>query len=479
MGSSYFPRINTSLSYSITGPTGPTGDQGETGPTGYGPTGHTGFSIDTIGILGSKVLRTILTNPDPLAPLGTQTFTTKNLIRGVTGDTYLLLGFTSGTGYTLFYGKSGDTYFKFRTITGKTSTSGRAEVIVGLSGNDIYIDYVNSSSGFTIGITGSDTINTFVGYSGSTLISISKTKYGTASIFATKNVFEKARGLGFTGSTFVSTGITCNYIGGGTLSYVDSEGYVGYTACKILYIDPDCIANNSTDLQIRSKVFIADMKNNISRVVLGNSSHPSNVTSFTLVMENALNGPTAIGQGEKRFKLAALTGGVMWPFDLEPCFCGSSGTNVYHFFNIGGYTWYGSVGSMTDTSKFFGCPNGRIIEGITEGYGACCYDDGTVGGTCEYLTKRECDAKGNTYPSFWHNSIICGSSPCAKTGGCCLNFISDFKKAENSFLCLDGITCINCITGRVYDSEGKAYNASSFTYLGNGVTCTSSNCNGA
>jgi hypothetical protein len=134
---------------------------------------------------------------------------------------------------------------------------------------------------------------------------------------------------------------------------------------------------------------------------------------------------------------------------------------------------------MTNTSKFFDCPNGRIIEGITEGFGSCCYDDGTPNGVCEYLTKRECDAKGNTYPSFWHDSVICGSSPCAKTGGCCMNFISGSKKIENSYLCLDGITCINCLTGRVYDSEGKTYNAASFTYLGNGVTCSSTNCDGA
>jgi hypothetical protein len=60
-----------------------------------------------------------------------------------------------------------------------------------------------------------------------------------------------------------------------------------------------------------------------------------------------------------------------------------------------------------------------------------------------------------------------------------MNFISGSKKIENSYLCLDGITCINCLTGRVYDPEGKTYNAASFTYLGNGVTCSSTNCDGA
>jgi hypothetical protein len=452
MGSSYFPRINTSGSYSVTGPTGPTGERGETGPTGYGATGNTGNSVSGITLVSNK-LRTTFSDGS--------TYDTQNNFKGITGETYLSLGFTFGSGLSLFAGRCGaGGTFNFWTIKGRTSASGRAEISVGISGNNILLNYINSSSAF-------------VGYSGGTFVSLPKTKYGSSSIFATKNVFEKARGMGFTGSTFPS-GITCNYIAGGTLSYVDSEGYVGYTACKILYIDPDCVGHNTTDVQIRNKVFVADMKNNISRVILGNSSHPSIASSITLIIQNALNGPTAIGQGEKRFKLASLTGGILWPFDLEPCFCGSTSTNVYHLFSIGGYTWYGSVGSVTDPSKFFDCPNGKIIEGLTEGFGACCYDDGSAGGTCTYTTSRQCASIGAT--SFWHNSVICGSSPCAKTGGCCMNFTS--KGSENSYLCLNGITCINCIRGMVYDSNGDTYNAETFTYLGNGVTCTNSNCSG-
>lgn len=463
MGSSYFPRINTSASYSITGPTGPTGERGETGPTGYGPTGNTGPSVIAIGICGDKLRTTFDTG---------FTFETSNPIKGYTGNTILIAGLTFGGGISIFSGQSleGGTLY-FRQIRGRTSISGRAEVSVGISGSSVYIDYINQSSGLTIGITGSETIRTFVGYSGSTLISISKTYYGTTySSFAAKNVFEKARGLGYSAATSIS-GVTCNYIDGGTLGYVDAQGYAGFIPCKILYIDPNCVGNNSVDVQIRNKVFVADMKNNVTRVILGNASHTTVASAITLVVMNAINGPTAIGQAEKRFKLASATGSIMWPFDKEPCFCGNTAINVYHLYNMGGYTWYGSVGSMTDASKFFSCPNGKIVEGITEGYGACCYADGTPGGTCFYETEFNCNASGAS--AFWHQGVICGSSPCAKTGGCCISITA--KPSEGSPVCLSGITCINCISGNI-----SAYpNAFSYKYLGNGVTCTSGNCPGS
>ena len=462
MGSSYFPRITTASAYSVTGPTGPTGAKGSTGPTGYGPTGSTGPSITGMGLCGDFLRTTFSTG---------FTYQVTESSRGTTGDTVLIAGVSSSV-ISVFDGLSGSTFI-FRTIKGSTSVSGRAQITAGLSGDSIYLEYTNQSSGFTLGITGTETILTFVGYSGPTLASIPKTIYGTSSSILTKNVIEKTRGLGFSGATSAA-GITCNYISGGTLTYVNSDGYIGYTACKIVRIDPDCLSNNTVDVQILNRMFVVDMKNKVTRVVLGNSPYSGIASAFTLVMMNAINGPTAIGQGEKRFQLASATGSIMWPFNQEPCFCGPTGTNVYHFYSLGGYTWYGSVASMTDASKFFSCPNGKIIKGITNGFGSCCFDNGTSGGTCSYITQYDCGLLGAS--AFWHDSTLCSGTPCGKTGACCLRFTA--KKAIDTFLCLPGITCIDCIAGRVYDTFGNTYNAQSFTYLGNGSTCPNEGCGG-
>jgi len=458
MGSSYFPRVNINASYSITGPKGPTGNRGETGPTGFGPTGATGVSVTSMGLCGGK-LRTNFDNGF--------TFETQNRIQGQTGNTILIAGISSGQGLNVFHGQSyAGTTLYFRNIRGSKSSSGRAEVSVGLSGESIHLEYTNQSSGYTLTISGSDTIKTFVGYSGSSLASIPKSIHGDSNSILIANFFEKTRGLGYSGGTG-SSGITCNYVSGGTLTYVDSEGYVGFTRCNILNIDPACKANNSVDLQVKPKVFVADMKNTVTRVVIQNPGYTGIASAFTLIIANALNGPSAIGQGEKRFSVSP-TGGIQWPFDLEPCFCGSDSVNVYHLFNMGYTTWYGSVASMSDATKFYSCPNGYVIQGITEGFGSCCFDDGTPGGSCAYITERDCNLKGNTV--FWHEGFICGSSPCTKTGGCCISFSN---KSALSSICLDGITCIDCIRGKVYDSFGNTYNGIDFTYLGNGVTCIS------
>lgn len=464
MGSSYFPSSSIELSFSITGPTGPTGDKGNTGPTGYGPTGNTGLSVISMGICGDK-LRTIFSDGS--------TFDTPTASTGNAGFVRFSLG-VSSQDISIFAGRTApdENIFNFRNIRGATSASGRAIVtigITGLSGEQIHIDYVNRSSGFTIGITGQSSVNTFVGYSGSTLISISKTIQGENSSFLSSNVFEKARGMGFSGSTN-SAGLPCNYITGGTIGYIDNNGLPAVTGCKFIYINPDCIASNAVDLEIRNKVFIADMQGQLSLVRIGNS-FTNKPSAITVMLMNSQNLNIGSDVDKKRFDVHGYTGAILWPFGKEPCFCGETGTNVYHFTNLGGNTWYGSVAFMSNVNAFSTCITHRTSPlGIS--FGACCVDDGTAGGTCSYEAFGDCFRKGTKV--FWHGGLTCGSSPCAKTGGCCMKFSSVFTDGSN--LCLDGITCINCISGRVYDNRGNTYNAISFNYLGNGITCTNSNC---
>jgi hypothetical protein len=461
MGSSYIPSSSTQLSYGITGPTGPTGDRGSTGSTGFGPTGNTGLSVVSMGICGDR-LRTTFSNGS--------TYDTPGTIKGYTGYTRFYLGISSQN-ISIFSGPTLIDQFEFRTISGTASASRRATVTVGLtgvSGNDIYIDYINSSSNLSVSITGSSTINTFVGYSGSTLISIPKTIQGDSSSFLSSNVFEKARGLGFSGSTN-SSGLPCNYITGGTIGYLDTAGNPSITGCQFVYIDPNCQSFNSVDLGIRNKAFIADMQGKITLVRLG-KSYTTNASSISVILMNASNF-SATNVDQKRFDVHGYTGSILWPFNREPCFCGQTGTNVYHFMNLGGNTWYGSVAYMSDSSLFNAC-NFQTLSILGVSFGACCVDDGSVGGTCSYEAYGDCLRKGTRV--FWHGGLTCGSSPCAKTGGCCMRFADLLTEGSN--LCLDGITCINCISGRVYDFKGNTYNALSFTYLGNGITCTNSNC---
>jgi hypothetical protein len=462
MGSSYYPISGYQASITVTGPTGPTGDQGITGPVGFGPTGNTGPSVSGMGISGDK-LKTYFDNG--------LSFETSLAFKGQTGNTILIAGMSVGTGLSIYHGFSSDANtLNFIRIKGASSASGRAEFTVGLCGSTtIYLDYKNSASGFSLGITGISTIGTFIGYSGNTLISIPKTSYGDYSSFATKNVLEKTRGLGFSGATS-NLGLPCNYITGGTFIYVDEAGFSAATGCKLLYIDPNCLSNNSVDLEMKNNVYVADMKENTTVVILGDPISYNSASSISLILMNAGNGPTAQKIGQKRFQLANTAANIMWPFGVEPCFCGKTGLNAYHFYNVGGNTWYGSVAFMTDSSLFGSCQK-AVIQGLSVAYGACCINDGTAGGTCAFESMGECMKRGAS--AFWHAGLTCGSNPCAKTGGCCMSFGKD---SLYSSLCLDGITCINCVSGRVYDNEGNTYNAYTFNYLGNGITCTSTNC---
>lgn len=457
MGSSYFPALGLSFPPAPTGPSGPKGNTGSIGPTGYGSTGNTGPSVVGMGICGDK-LRTYFSDGS--------TYQTTTSFKGETGNVVFTIGMSAGNGLSIYSGLSYDSNtLNFRTIKGTDSSSGRANVSVTLlSDSTIKIDYSNSSSDFGIGITGATSIGTFVGYSGNTLISLPKTSYDIYSSFLTRNVIEKTRGLGFSGATSIS-GSLCNYITGGTFFYVNESGFSAETNCKVLHINPFCISGNEVDVRAKNNMFVADMQQNTTLVKIHNSDNENNASAISLLLFNANNGPTAISIGQARFQ--AIDGNVLWPFNAEPCFCGNTGTNLYHFYNLGGSTWYGSIAFLSNVSGFDICQRTRIL-GLSVQYGACCINDGSSGGTCSYESMGDCFARGSS--AYWHAGLTCGSNPCQKTGGCFLYFTDQL--AIDSSLCLNGITCINCISGRVYDSNGNTYNANSFVYLGNGVTCS-------
>lgn len=467
MGSSYYPISGYQVSFAATGPTGPTGDRGVTGPTGYGPTGNTGPSVIGMGICGGK-LRTYFDDG--------YTYETPSYFKGDTGNTVLFFGVSSPNELSLFAGFSQDSNtINFRKIRGTKSVSNRADITFDLTSNDeVKINYVNSSSSYPLAITGATAIKTFAGYCGNTLISIQNTLYDNYSSFVSKNVLEKTRGMGFTSATG-SDGSRCNYISGGTFFYLTPSGVSAATGCDIINIHPNCISNSLVDMNMKNTVFIARMQNKITLVKIDNSQPTTTASSFTLMIDLPNNGPTASSIGQKRFQLTNQNGKLLWPFGIEPCFCQDPtlnlANNVYHFYNLGGYDWYGSVIFMTYPSQFRSCV-GSLISGLSVQYGACCISGGSAGNTCAYETYEECIKRNSNV--FWHPQLTCESNPCDKTGGCCLSFIS--TPTENSTLCIDGITCSDCISGMVYDSKGNTYNASSFTYLGNGITCTSSNC---
>ena len=467
MGSSYYSIIGYQASSAATGSTGPIGETGNIGPTGYGLTGNTGPSVVGMGICGGK-LRTYFDDGS--------TYETPSYFKGATGNTVLFFGVSSPSELSLFSGFSQDSNtINFRNIRGTTSVSNRANISFALTSNDeVKINYTNSSSNYPLAITGASAIKTFAGYSGNTLISIQNTLYDNYSSFVSKNVLEKTRGMGFTSATG-SDGSRCNYISGGTFFYKTQSGVSAATGCNIINIHPNCVSNSIVDMNMKNTVFVAKMQNKITLVKIDNSEPTTTASSFTLVIDLPNNGPTASSIGQKRFQLTNTNGKLLWPFGIEPCFCQSPALgiaiNVYHFYNLGGYDWYGSVSFMTDPSKFKSC-TAPLISGLSVQYGACCIFGGSAGNTCAYETYEECVSRNSKV--FWHAGLTCGSNPCDKTGGCCLSFTQ--TPAQNSTLCIDGITCTNCISGMVYDSQGMTYNAYSFTYLGNGITCTSSNC---
>lgn len=365
-GSSFFRIIRKEEFFGITGPTGSTGPIGPTGAIGYGPTGPTGLGISYISLSSGKLINYFTD--------GT-TFITNTVLQGPSGDTISPIKTSfSGVGQSVISSTPTSNSIIFRSIKGSTSSSGKSEIKITEFGNTLTFQYIGNSDGITFTNVSPDFSRSFAGTTGTglSLTNIRDTNYNPsngAAVFGIKNVFEKARGLGYTGATQYISGITCNYFYDDTIDVL--------FPCKTAKIDPSCKANNNVDYMTTNKVYFVDMEDNYGKIIIGSPISGVNSTAFTLIVKNAKN--TEIGS-ENRFQSA---NNLYWPFGVEPCFGGYGETDVYHFYSLFD-SWFGSVAySSKFNGKTFDCSRASQCTTPPCGeeppppvvYGACCEID--------------------------------------------------------------------------------------------------------
>ena len=351
-GSSFFRIIRKQGIYSVTGPTGPTGATGPIGPTGYGPTGATGPGISFIGLSFGKLYMQFTNG------LG---ITTENNLRGPDGNTVTRIKTQIlGNGTSIISSQPTENEIIFRSIKGSSSPSGRSSIEITDNGNTLTFNYTSSGAGATFVNLGLDASNAFIGItSGLSLTNIRRSSYDktNASVtFNVKNVIEKARGLGFSGATSATSGVTCNYSYSGAIDT--------YYSGRIIQIDPSCKSNSVVDYGTTNKTYFIDADNNFVKFIIGRPVSPTNSTAFTLIVKNAKNTP--MGR-DKRFE--APFNSLYWPFNVEPCFGGENHTDVYHFYSLLD-SWFGSVVYST---KYNGISFDCAVN--ENPFGACCIKD--------------------------------------------------------------------------------------------------------
>jgi len=442
--------------FSVTGPTGATGITGSKGLTGYGLTGISGS--DVIGIsLNNRYILTTFSD-------GT-TYQSSKQIYGTTGPTDYVLDIKNlGTGFSLAtqinkklspainFGITPYQEIVLRGITFTNNTDSLFSARRRTVGSNIYYEInLQQQQGLTVASSSSSTVN-LLQFDNNKAIQRINLAYGVTLDngtptnlmginFIGANIFEKTRGIGWTGSTgavncvFTLDGITCT-------------------------LDPFKTELDSLMFGSSSKVFIGDFKDNKTTIELVPPPIDGNAYSFDLFLSGALN-PTNINN---RFR-----GPIYWPKGNPPCFsvdgitCGIKMT----FFGING-TWYSTaVSTSTNCSDNLfktNCTNIEIpslpenIIFSVDAIGACCTSDGNCSETSYYNCSGYFHGIGTT----------CGTtldSICSKPGVCCRKTI--INGIENIDAFSDQLTCYECL----------GFTDQTVKFAGNYTTKETTNCN--
>lgn len=444
--------INRLGAYQVSvGNTGPTGPTGSTGPIGPGITGNTGVNVVGVTLIDRRFFTTFAD--------GT-TYSTTGIAVGATGSyTYLVDYLNSGSGVSLAHSVTGSTII-LRPIRIETTSSNRAlittdpeKVIVNVTPRTI--------SGLTLASVSGITSQEFLlKYSGN---SFKRTQFTPQenSVFGVgvpmANLFERVRGMGWTGST-------------GAVNCVSSPNGVTCT------INPFVYENDELMFNMRSKIFVGEFEGNTASIVIAPCPANNEVYSFDLYINDAKN-PQILSN---RFTSSSP---IRWPRNKVPCFetFGPSPTSgrcnlKVSFFGLNG-VWYATTNLIGNTCSQFvvgteqlvffpSClfapfagglpPSGESEEPFRGNFneqrfllsyspnasilGACCKRDGT----CEITNAYLCDGYFHGY------GTTCGltyDSICNKPGACCINsgYGNNINHCEN-------LTCSQCvgITGGVY-----------------------------
>lgn len=350
VGSSVFGQFGRTISGIVgyTGPTGPTGPTGSTGPSGSaGPRGNTG--IDLIGVsLVNNVIINNFSNGTTLAASG--------IAIGKTGPVNYVVNFKNlGTGVSFGYGltSGGFVVRPIRFVNQSTSST----ISIDDSNSRFYdISLTNPAVGLTAVNDGTNNVK-FLQYDSSNKIQKVPNTFGittdsTNTIdrikFISANLFERVRGMGWTGST------------GAVHCVIDSDT-AGCTLNPFVR-EYDALMNGS-----KSKIFVGDFEGLKAKIRIEQCPIDDYVYSFSVYIYNAKN-PDTLGD---RF---VSTSPILWERGFVPCFAfrrsDATVTSVnllLNFYGIAG-TWYVSWRILDqslandDFNKYFAACKNDCIE---------------------------------------------------------------------------------------------------------------------
>lgn len=435
----------------INGGTGPTGPTGNTGPAGIGLTGNTGYGIAGITLVNRYVVTTFTDGTSYSTPLQ---------VYGATGSVNYLIDYSNiGTGITIGHSINSSGDLVVRPITFVNNTDGR--LVIQSDPNKININLQPSvSSGITLqSIT--DTSSFLLKFKNKKLSRIGNAK-GVTGLdgsdiglrFINANIFERVRGMGWTGSTGAvycqqtANGITC------TLNPFVAE-YDG-----LMY-------------GLKSRIFVGDFNGSTGSLVVAPVPNDGNAYGIEIHLKNCKN-PSLLNN---RF---ISNSSIYWPLNKPPCFSIDGVTCDIRVTMFGiNNKWYATAKSTTEfcsgnTLFYSNCssipPSSQYIGYNEQILGACCKSDGT----CEQTIPSLCSGYFNGFGTTCGNTY---DSICNKPGACCFSgkdSTSTKDTQTNKFTSLEfcsEITCFECIN---YNSAETLYKT---RFAGVGTKCSDTKCN--
>jgi len=425
---------NASITIGVTGNTGPAGN---TGPDGLGLTGNTGPNVIGITLIDRYIVTAFSD--------GT-TYSTSNVVVGQTGGfTYVVDFLNMGSGISMGYAVTGTDELILRPIKIQNNTGNN---LIVSSGSDLITVNLSSiaGAGVTLVPNTSFTESYLLKFKDGKLRRVAGAVGITSSggsfygvDFVNANIFERVRGMGWTGSTgavdciISGTGITCN------VSPFISEY--------------DELMYGST-----SKIFVGDFTGNTASINIAACPSDGKAYGFEMYLRNAKN-PSILAN---RFTSASQ---IKWPLNSPPCFSVNGATCDLRvsFFGLQG-VWYATAKHLSDGlcegdgmfkplctfTEMAGLPEMLGLNSFSIS-GACCKADGS----CSETTAVNCRGYfhgvgttcGNTYDSI-----------CNKPGACCVNFPGEL-----------GINCFSL-------TSSQCIGISFSSFAGNGTKCETTNC---
>lgn len=352
IGSSVFGQFGRTITGIVgyTGPTGPTGPTGSAGPVGpVGPKGNTGVNVVGVSLVDHVIINSFSNG---------STFAAAGVAIGGTGSINYVVDFKNlGTGVSFGYGLTSGG-FVVRPIRFVNETTSSTISISSSDSKFFNITLTNPDVGLTAQNDGTDNIK-FLQYNNSNKIQKVPNTFGITTSdsnntidrvkFVNANLFERVRGMGWTGST------------GAVHCVIDSA--TNTAGCTL---NPFIQEYDSLMRGAKSKIFVGDFEGLKAQIRIEECPIDDYVYSFSLYIYNAKN-PDNLSN---RFVSNST---IYWERGFVPCFTFTKKINptspipvnlVLNFFGMNN-TWYVSWQILDDSipdgdfyTYFNACKNG-------------------------------------------------------------------------------------------------------------------------